>query len=340
MRPLLSVRSTVFAFVFLSLLGTVNAADPVKDLEEILQFGPNILDKERMADYRKKLEKCVEAIQRPSDLRRALHLIERRVAFMGLQPGGAPEEENPLGKLYQKARGDLVKRLQDVLRKALQAKNSTRRLAAITFLAEMANDEFQKESQQGMMALGPREQRQEGRNRFTALMATDLREVLNKDKEPRVRAAAVGAVAAIDPDSEETLKDLKAFLDPQRDVLERRAAAKALSGLSQFLLKRAEGETLWVTPEGAWPPGHTPLLGNERPGLVPQPRPSRLEKSLIGHRDRGFSGLARSKTRHRPPLLSGDDAPSHSTNPLEDRIPTARRHDERTNPRGNRPSRQ
>jgi len=145
MRPILPVRSRqylrlLFAIAFFSSLGIANAADPVEVLQQILLEGPNVQNQEEMAAYQKKLEEHVKAMQRAGDLRRSLLLGMLRAELIAQQAGNPADEEGLLGKAYQKVRSDLVKRLQDVLRDSLRSKDATRRLATITFLAEMVGD--------------------------------------------------------------------------------------------------------------------------------------------------------------------------------------------------------
>lgn len=221
----------VFTVAVVSLLGRAHAADPVEDLHQILFGGHAVQNKEQMAAYQKKLEEYAKAIQRPGDLRRALMLREWSAAFNVEQPGIPPDEEIPLGKAYQKVRAGLVERLQDVLRNSLRSRDSARRLAAITFLAAMADDESQKEIN-GVAVVGPGAP---SRFTFTSSMAGDLLNVVSKDKEPRVRAAAAETFAAINPGSDQTLETLRKLLAPERDVLERRAAAKGLKRMLVIL---------------------------------------------------------------------------------------------------------
>ena len=90
--------------------GNGHASDPVKDLQQILQERPNFRDKDQMTAYQKNLDKRVEAIKRPGDLRRAERLRELADAMnMPPQPGG-PEEENAFfEKMFQNCAGQTDK---------------------------------------------------------------------------------------------------------------------------------------------------------------------------------------------------------------------------------------
>ena len=227
MRPHPTLRSfrvsgPILAVALLSSQELAHAADPVDDLDHFLQTRPHIQDKDQITAYQKNLAQRVKAIpERPSELRRAVLLRE------------FADEENPFGKIYQEARSDLVKRLQNVLRERLRSKDTIRRLAVIAFLVDMARDEPESRFRQGVMHVGVQDN---ASNRFTWSMRGDLLKLLsNKDEEPRVRAAVAEAVAVLDPAGEKTLDALQAMLKPEREVVERRAAAKALRRMIQLL---------------------------------------------------------------------------------------------------------
>ena len=79
MRPHLTVRSfrvsgPILAVALLSSLELAHAADPVDDLDHFLQTRPNVRDKDQITAYQKNLAQRVKAIQRPSELRRAVLL--------------------------------------------------------------------------------------------------------------------------------------------------------------------------------------------------------------------------------------------------------------------------
>jgi hypothetical protein len=230
MRPHLTVRSfrvsgPILAVALLSSLGMAYAADPVDDLARFLQTRPYIQDKEQITAYQKNLAQCVKAIQHPSELRRAVLLTLFSPGF-AVQPPNQPDEENPFGKIHQEVQSDLVKRLQNVLRERLRSKDTIRRLAVIAFLVDMARDESERGFPQGV--------EQDASHRFTWSMRGDLLKLLsNKDEEPRLRAAAAEAVAVLDPAGEKNLDALQALLKPEREVVERRAAAKALRRMLQ-----------------------------------------------------------------------------------------------------------
>lgn len=228
------VSGLILAVALLSSLELAHAADPVDDLDHFLQTKPDIQDKDQITAYQKNLAQRVKAIpERPSGLRRAVLLTEEVLLTE------SADEENPFGKIYQEARSDLVKRLQNVLRERLRSKDTIRRLAVIAFLVDMARDESAARFQQDNVSVvrSPQARVQDNAsNRFTWSMKGDLLKLLsNKDEEPRVRAAVAEAVAVLDPAGEKTLDALQAMLKLEREVVERRAAAKALRRMIQHL---------------------------------------------------------------------------------------------------------
>jgi len=110
-------------------------------------------------------------------------------------------------------------------------------------------------------------------HRFTSSMAPDLLAVLsNKDEKPRVRAAAAEAVAAINPYAEKTLEALKKLLDPARDVVERRAAARGLKRMLA-MLPESQPDAQPVGGPGARPQGFPPAPPAGQPPIA-QPQDS------------------------------------------------------------------
>jgi HEAT repeat protein len=211
------------------------AADPLGDFRQLLQQSPDRGDEKQIKAHKERIEKAAAALVRPSDLRHALLLYEWR-GHLPQQPNGVGEEEEPLVPVFQKVRGALADRLKASLRDGLGAKEAGRRLATVVFLASMAHDENEREGVQ--IHAGP-EIRQPRSLRFTPSMAADVRMVLANDRDAEVRAAAVEAVVRIDPLGKETLAALKPLLDPKRETIERRAAAK---GLERIIGTLAESE--------------------------------------------------------------------------------------------------
>jgi HEAT repeat protein len=66
---------------------------------------------------------------------------------------------------------------------------------------------------------------------------------LLRDEEAKVRAAAARAVVAIDPGTKQTLVDQKGLLKPEREVVERRAAAQGLKRMVASLEGRQPDQT-------------------------------------------------------------------------------------------------
>ncbi len=232
MRPPLTVRSTgvsrlVLAFALLSSQGTASAVDPVEDLVRLLQSRPELRDEQQRTAFQKKLTERVEAIQRLGDLRRALSLCEFPVEF-DMQPPNTPEKRNPIDSIYRGVRTDLTNRLQALLRKRLRDADLTRRMAAIAFLVETAYEESGRRLDPVREMAPP--------SSFALSMTHDLQQLLTKkDEDPRVRAAALAAVATIDPGSDKTLHAVQILIQPECEVVERRAAAKALGRMIQSL---------------------------------------------------------------------------------------------------------
>lgn len=246
-RPLIiSLAPLILAISF---QGTTLAADPVKDLQKALQqfHGlPNLdeVDAKRLKQFKEQLQATAEKIVRPGDLRRALFLGEWRGVIFSREVAAPQGEEDPFGKIHQDVRAQLVKRLEKSLRSSLQAPDVVRRLAAVTFLRDMAMDEMRM---QGVrlerthtaipeLRWTPNLNREGLSGRFTPRLAPALSSLLSaKQEQPKLRAAAMRALADIAPGTEKTLDALKPLLRPERAIDERRAAAESLTRMVHLL---------------------------------------------------------------------------------------------------------
>jgi HEAT repeat protein len=258
MRPLLpSPCSRAFwlalAFAVVA-LPRAAAADPVLELANVFQIG-NEINPNDPADVQKEvkrqkelLEKHAAAVTRLGDMRRALLLPEWK------QGEAEPLDEfDPLGKVYREIWGKLADRLTKALRSRLAAKDDAgQRLAVVTFLAEMASAERNREQGEFVNPGMPRGIRREGSViRFTPRMAADLRELLAKDKDADVRATAARAVVEIAPTEATTLDALKPLLAPERKLVERRAAAEGLGRMFGALADLQQQRPLPINQVGS-----------------------------------------------------------------------------------------
>jgi HEAT repeat protein len=231
--------------------GMAIAADPVEDLRQTLRqileqsFEPG--NAEQAEQYKKLgelLKNKADQIVRPGDLRQAL--LSRELQVVSQQEPGAPQEEqHPFGKTGQEIRTRLAKRLEDALRSALKAPDPVRRLAAVTFLREMAREEQKQRTPVGP-ALPPPDR---GRglpgmppgasDRFTPRLVPALDALARaKNEAPDVRAAAVRALARIAPGADKTLDALKPLLGAERTDVERRVAAESLGQMVRLLAEQ------------------------------------------------------------------------------------------------------
>src|SRR5436190_767673 len=108
--------------------GETSAPDPVEALQEALGTGDNLLDAAAVQSYKLRLEKLAGKVVLPADLRRALVLVL----------GQGMDDEIDAGRVREAIRKDLEKRLAKTLRDELQKGDTSHRLAALTFIAEMA----------------------------------------------------------------------------------------------------------------------------------------------------------------------------------------------------------
>ncbi len=140
MRPLLltsSVRVVCPIVVFAAMVGPSSvAADPVQELAALLAKEIDLEDRAALPRQKEQLQKRAESLTRPSELCAALLLPGWKRGPSEDQAG----EEGPLGKIYREVWDQLADRLAKVLRTDLGAEEAAPRLAAVTFLAEMADD--------------------------------------------------------------------------------------------------------------------------------------------------------------------------------------------------------
>jgi hypothetical protein len=234
-------------------------------LAQVLQQQPEF-NRENPVEMRKEigrrkelLEKHAAAVTRLGDMRRALLLPGWTRDEFDQQPG-----EVDLGKVYREIWGTLADRLTKALRSRLAAKDDAgQRLAAVTFLAEMASDE-RKAEHGGLADPGgmPRGIRQGWSViRFTPRMAADLRELLAKDKDANMCATAARAVVEIAPTVAATLDALKPLLKSERKIVERRAAAEGLGRMFGILAAPSQGEDFPPRP-GIAPPQRINQVGS------------------------------------------------------------------------------
>ena len=208
------------------------AADPVEDLRQALRQVENqpfdASDAKQMEQHKKLLHSKADKIVLPGDLRRAL-LGELRSSVYVPQPGLPPEEQHPLGKTVQEIRSQLAKRLEELLRSVLTGPDPMRRLAAVTFLRSMAQQEEELATHEERAASVPP-------SRFTTRLAPMLGGLVSaKNEGPDVRAAAIRALVQIAPGDKTTLDALEPLLHAERADIERQAAAESLGQMIRFL---------------------------------------------------------------------------------------------------------
>ena len=237
MRPHLLSRRPCASWLGLMILAVLSparaaAADPVEDLLQTLRQiqGYSDADNAKQTEqYKKLLKNKADKIVRPGDLRKTLLSEELRSPVFRQQPGDAPEDQHPLGKTVQEIWGQLAKRLEDALRSALKASDSVRRLAAVTFLRDMAQqeEEFAPHDERGAAVLP---------SRFTPRLAPVLGALaLARNEGPEVHAAAIQALVQIVPGDQKTLDALEPLLQAERADVERQAAAESLGQMIRLL---------------------------------------------------------------------------------------------------------
>jgi HEAT repeat protein len=180
-------------------------ADPVEKLRQALQQNSD------------SVAESAGKIQDLGDLSRALLLREWRAN--NLDPNWQRQE--------QRVWSDLAERFTRAVKDELQDKDSTRRLAAVAFLGNLAVSGRDAGSQDTIQAELLRE-------RMSAL-AKPLADLIGNDQTPTVRAAALRALGRINPDLRVAvpLLDALLFAMPPGDAASRRAAASALADLLQ-----------------------------------------------------------------------------------------------------------
>jgi hypothetical protein len=241
LRLALTVRVGCWIGIFAAMAGPTAAANPVQELAKLLRNQVEPEDQAAIARQQEQVAKRAESLARPSELRAAL-LLPGWKRGRSAVPGG---DDDPLDKIHHEVWTRLAERLEKMLRSGLRAEGAERRLTAITFLAEMADEQRQIEESRL-----PAAKRPAGGDwsygggwsvfDFTGRMAGDVRKMLDKDTNADVRVVAVRAFVEIAPGTAAMSDALKPLLEPSRTVGERRAAAQGLARMFHLLSARAE----------------------------------------------------------------------------------------------------
>jgi hypothetical protein len=200
--------------------------DPVQELERVVaswqayRDGFPRLPPEAVAAYKKRLEKLVEAVTGPGELRRALLVLD---------PGEEDQRGGAAFAVYRQLARDVAARLKKALAQALEKGDAVECLAAVTLLGEMG---VIPESTDGQT-------RPWGFRRcqlLAAELAPTLLDRLKVEKEPSVRAAVARTLGKISTDPKRAAPVLRELLGA-REAGERRAAAEALGELLRTALR-------------------------------------------------------------------------------------------------------
>jgi HEAT repeat protein len=169
---------------------------------------------------RERIEKLAGAVVRPGDLRRALLLDE-------WGPGDFPQARfaGP-SDTFDAVRKGLAARLERTLDSTLKAGTPPAQLAALTLLADLEAEESQPRPGRfpgGVNARPPH---------FAPRLVPAVRGLLDRTKNPDVRAAAGLTLSRIGTDPKDVVPALERLLAEGQGLVERRAGAK---GLARFL---------------------------------------------------------------------------------------------------------
>jgi HEAT repeat protein len=215
-----SPRRTPFlpagGLLILALIGPGGAAEPAGDpvaalRQALVEAAQPAATPKQGENEQARLARLADAVRGSGELRRAVLLLEWR--------GGQMPEWN------KKTWDSLAGRLEKSIRKNLAEGNPTRRLAAVTFVAEM-NESERRQAVEAARVPGRRTAVRTS-STFTPRLGPALHDVLTGDKDPSVRAAAAKALALVAAGAPNTVADLRSLLTDGK-VIERRAAAEAL----------------------------------------------------------------------------------------------------------------
>jgi HEAT repeat protein len=191
--------------------------DPVDLLQQALKV--SITDADRnpeVVNYRRRtLQKRVEALRTVGELRQALLLTDWRDDDV---------REEKIAEVDKGFREEIVRRLQQQLRDAFQRGSRADKLAALALLADMGISD-QKPTRPGT----------------ARSLAPDIVDLIRRERDPEVRAAAARALGKINPDLRrdsgkgDVMGALTDLLQTGT-VIERRAAATGLLDLVQVML--------------------------------------------------------------------------------------------------------
>jgi HEAT repeat protein len=212
--------------IALALCGTAAAqSEPLDAVEELrLALKPTARTAAELELRKKMLDKRAAALRDTGDLRRALELSEWR---------DDPADEAAAVDLP--LRRELYKRFETILRTAINGDNPNAQYAAAKLLAEIGPSLRTTTTRTGEKAADKKVRGAGGQMR---VLAPDLVKLLNRSKDPAVRAAAAEALGRINPDivsaepgkPDEVVAALGKLL-AKGGVTERRAAAAALLNL-------------------------------------------------------------------------------------------------------------
>jgi HEAT repeat protein len=191
---------------------------PVEDLRQALRVpAPDATENRDVLTFREQsVRKCVHSLRTIGQMRQALLLIEWR---------DVDRDEN-VAAVNRRLRAELATRFQNEVRRALRDDDPGHRMAAANVLAGLGTGDPEETVRSAARALAP-----------------ELVQLVRTDKDRQVRVAAARALGQVNPTirkpgaapPDDVIPSLARLL-AQGEVVERRAAAEALTSLVRTIL--------------------------------------------------------------------------------------------------------